>query len=163
LNNIVIGYYVNKFKEFKEQKLYLVFKSENKLIFSLASKRGNVKYINKIKAKMEQFKQVFIKHAKINRDHSNVIFITLTFDRSKFMNNIYVWTYLSNYINDYLSNLNKKLKKHNNKIIFFVKTYEIHKDYFPHVHILLLLKRPIKTFLWKGKKRIQAKKEARMG
>ena len=108
---------------------------------------------------MEQFKQVFTKHAKISRDNSNVVFVTLTFNRAKFLNNIYVWHYLSEYVNDYLSNLNKKLKKHDNKIIFFIKTYEIHKDYFPHVHMILLLKRPIRTFFWRNKKRIAMKRK----
>jgi len=158
LNDPIVKYYTRKFKEFKEQKLYLVFVSENKLIFSLASKRGNIKHINKIKVKIEKIKRI-LENVKINRDYSNVIFITLTFNRSKFLNPVYVWHYLSDYVNDYMSNLNKKLKKYNNKIAFFVKIYELHRDYFPHVHILLLLKNPIKTFFWKNKKRIVMKRK----
>jgi len=159
LSDLTVKHYAYKFFEFRTQKLYLVFKSENKLIFSLASKRGNTKYIRKIETKMEQLKQVFIKHAKINRDYSNVIFVTLTFNRSKFLNPVYTWVYLSEYVNDYISNLNKKLKKYNNKIILFVKTYELHRDYYPHVHMILLLKNPIRTFFWKNKKRIAIKKK----
>jgi hypothetical protein len=81
----------------------------------------------------------------------------LTFDRNKFLNNVYAWYYLSNYVNDYLENLKKKLRKKGNDIEFFIKTYEYHKDYFPHVHIILKLKNPIRTFMYNGKKRFASK------
>jgi hypothetical protein len=41
-----------------------------------------------------------------------------------------------------------------------VKTYEYHKkNYFPHVHLILKLKKPLRTFMYKGKKRFASKRK----
>lgn len=49
---------------------------------------------------------------EITRDKSNIIvFLTLTFNRSRFLNNVYAWKFVSDYVNDFLENLKKKLKK----------------------------------------------------
>jgi len=76
----------------------------------------------------------------------------LTFDRSKFMDPIDAWLHLTDIVNDYIENLKKKLRKIGNDIILFLKTYELHKDLFPHVHLIIRTKKPLKTFLWKSKK-----------
>lgn len=150
---------MRKFNEFKEQKLYLVFedKSGNKYFF-LASKRGNSKHLRKIERKLKIIKGILQKN-EFTRDKSNIVFLTLTFDRNRFLNNIYAWKFVSDYVNDFLENLKKKLKKRGNKIEFFLKTYECHKDYFPHVHLILKLKNPLKTFVYKGKKRFASKRK----
>jgi hypothetical protein len=159
LNDFTIPYLVRKFIEWKEQKIYLKFEDKNgNLHFFLGCKRGNTKHLIKIKRKLKLINDI-LKKNKINRDKSNIAFITLTFDRNKFMNNIYAWYYLSDYVNDYLENLKKKLRKRNNDIVFFIKTYEYHKDYFPHVHLILKLKKPLKTFMYKGKKRFALKRK----
>jgi len=65
---------------------------------------------------------------------------------------------LTDLVNDYISNLNKKLKKINNRMIYFFKTYELHEDFFPHVHILAVFKKQFRCFNYKGKWRIFRKK-----
>lgn len=132
-------------------------KSGNKHFF-LASKRGNSKHMRKIKQKLRMIKEI-LKKNKFTRDKSNIVFLTLTFDRNRFLNNVYAWKFISDYTNDFLENLKKKLKKRRNKIEFFIKTYEYHKDYFPHVHIILKLKNPLNTFMYKGKKRFASKRK----
>jgi hypothetical protein len=150
---------VKKFVEWKEQKLYLVFvdKSGNKHFF-LGTKRGNSKHLRKIKQKLKLIKEILEKQ-KNTRDKSNIVFLTLTFDRNRFLNNIYAWKFVSDYVNDFIENLKKKLRKRGNRIEFFLKTYEYHKDYFPHVHLILKLKKPLKTFMYKGKKRFALKRK----
>jgi hypothetical protein len=124
----------------------------------LATKRGNSKHLRKIKRKIKLIQDI-LKKNRINRGKSNIVFLTLTFDRNRFLNNIYVWNYLSDYINDFLENLKKKLRKKGNDIEFFIKTYEYHKkDYFPHVHIIMLLNKPLVTFHHKGKIRFASKR-----
>jgi hypothetical protein len=137
--------------------LKFVDKANNEHYF-LACKRGNIKHLNKTKRKLKLISDI-LKKNRINREKSNIAFITLTFDRNKFLNNIYAWNYISDYVNDYLENLKKKLRKKGNDIEFFIKTYEYHKDYFPHVHIILKLKRPLKTFMYNGKKRFASKRK----
>jgi len=134
------------------QKLYLKFEDENgNEHYFLATKRGNIKHLRKTKLKIEQIKEL-LKNPRITRDYSDIIFDTLTLDRSKFMDPIDAWLYLTNIVNDYLENLKKKLRKTGNDIIFFLKTYELHEDLFPHVHLIIRTKKPLKTFLWKSKK-----------
>jgi hypothetical protein len=158
LNDFTVPNLVRKFIDWKNQKVYIKFedKAGNEHYF-LACKRGNSKHLRKIKRKIKLIQDI-LKKNRINREKSNIAFITLTFDRNKFLNNIYAWYYLSDYVNDYLENLKKKLRKKGNDIEFFIKTYEYHKDYFPHVHIILKLKRPLKTFMYKGKKRFASKR-----
>jgi hypothetical protein len=161
LNDFTVPFLVNKFVEFKNQKLYLLFldKSGNKHFF-LACKRGNSKHMRKIKQKINLIEEKLKKSKYIHkRDKSDIVFLTLTFDRLKFLNNIYAWKFVSHYVNDFIENLKKKLRKRNNDIEFFLKTYEYHKDYFPHVHLILKLKNPLKTFMWKGKKRFALKRK----
>jgi hypothetical protein len=159
LNNFTIPYLVRNFVDWKDQKLYLVFadKSGNKHFF-LASKRGNSKHLRKIKGKLKLIQDI-LKKNRINREKSNIAFITLTFNREYFLNNVYVWQFISDYVNDYLENLKKKLRKKGNDIVFFIKSYEYHKDYFPHVHIILKLKNPLNTFMYNGKKRFASKRK----
>jgi len=158
LNDFTIPYLVRKFIEWKEQKIYLVFQDiHGNTLFFLGCKRGNTKHMKKIKIKLNKIYDI-LKKGKINRNHSNIVFLTLTFNRNFFMNNIYVWQFVSHYVNDFLENLKKKLRRRNNGIEFFIKTYEYHKDYFPHVHLILKLKRPLKTFMYKGKKRFALKR-----
>jgi hypothetical protein len=159
LNDFTIPYLVRNFVDWKDQKIYLKFvdKANNEHYF-LACKRGNIKHLNKTKRKLKLISDI-LKKNRINREKSNIAFITLTFDRNKFLNNIYAWNYLSDYVNDYLENLKKKLRKKGNDIEFFIKTYEYHKDYFPHVHLILKLKKPLKTFMYKGKKRFALKRK----
>ena len=137
----------------------MVFEGKNgHLHYFLACKRGNSKHLRKINRKLKLI-QDLLKKNRINREKSNIAFITLTFDRNKFLNNVYAWYYLSDYVNDYLENLKKKLRKKGNDIEFFIKTYEYHKDYFPHVHIILKLKNPLRTFMYNGKKRFASKRK----
>jgi hypothetical protein len=159
LNDFTVPNLVRKFTEFRDQKLYLVFedKSGNKHYF-LASKRGNSKHLRKIKGKLKLIQDI-LKKNRINRECSNIAFITLTFNREYFLNNVYVWQFISDYVNDYLENLKKKLRKKGNDIEFFIKSYEYHKDYFPHVHLIIKLKNPLKTFMYNGKKRFASKRK----
>jgi hypothetical protein len=137
----------------------LKFEDKNgNLHFFLGSKRGNSKHLRKIKGKLKLIQDI-LKKNRINREKSNIAFITLTFNREYFLNNVYVWQFISDYVNDYLENLKKKLRKKGNDIEFFIKSYEYHKDYFPHVHIILKLKNPLKTFMYNGKKRFASKRK----
>jgi hypothetical protein len=159
LNDFTIPYLVRKFVDWKEQKVYLKFEDKNgNLHFFLGCKRGNTKHLRKLKRKLKLIQDILMKN-KINRDKSDIAFITLTFDRNKFMNNVYAWKFVSDYVNDFIENLKKKLKKRGNKIEFFIKTYEYHKDYFPHIHLIIKLKNPLKTFMYKGKKRFASKRK----
>jgi len=148
-----------KFKEWASQKLYLVFEDEkgNKHLF-LASKRGNEKFKRKLRIKVKAHEEYIKKIFKSNRPFTNCLFITLTINREFYINNLSSWINLTDIVNDYLSNLDKKLKKIGNKRIYFFKTYELHEDFFPHVHILIIFKRMFRCFFYNGKWRIYRKK-----
>ena len=158
-NEMNVGSLNQKFKEWAEQKLYLVFEDDkgNKHLF-LASKRGNYKFKNKLRIKVKNHEEYIKKIFKSNRPFSNCLFITLTFNREFYINNISCWINLTDLVNDYISNLNKKLKKINNGMIYFFKTYELHEDFFPHVHILAIFKKQFRCFYYNGKWRIYKKR-----
>jgi len=157
IDDYILENYAKHFKKWVDQKVYLKFEDkEGKIHLFLGCKRGNIKHLRKIRRKLKRIKAILSKNI-INRDKSNIVFITLTFERDRFFNNTYAWQFVSEYTNDFLENLKKKLRKRGNKVEFFIKTYEYHKDYFPHVHIILKLKHPLKTFMYKGKKRFASK------
>jgi len=158
-NEMNVGSLNQKFKEWASQKLYLVFEDEkgNKHLF-LASKRGNEKFKRKIRIKVKAHEEYIKKIFKSNRPFTNCLFITLTLNREFYINNLSSWINLTDIVNDYLSNLDKKLKKIGNKRIYFFKTYELHEDFFPHVHILIIFKRMFRCFFYNGKWRIYRKK-----
>jgi hypothetical protein len=159
LDDYILENYAKRFREWRYQKVYLKFEDkEGKIHLFLGCKRGNTKHLRKIRRKLKQIEAILSKNI-INRDKSNIAFITITFNRNCFLNNTYAWKFVSEYTNDFLENLKKKLRKKGNDIEFFLKTYEYHKDYYPHVHLILKLKKPLYTFMYKGKKRFASKRK----
>ena len=152
LDDSILENYAKRFREWRYQKVYLKFEDkEGKIHLYLGCKRGNTKHLKKIRRKLKKIKDEF-KESKINRDYSDIAFITLTCNREKFMNPIDAWLHLSHYTNDFLENLKKKLRRIGNGIIAFLKAYELHDDLFPHVHLIIKLKRPLRTFMHRSKK-----------
>jgi len=144
LDNSILENYAKHFRKWVDQKVYLKFEDkEGKIHLFLGCKRGNIKHLRKIRRKIKHIEAILSKNIIINRDKSNIVFITLTFNRDRFLNNTYAWQFVSEYTNDFLENLKKKLRKKGNDIEFFLKTYEYHKDYYPHVHLILKLKKTI--------------------
>ena len=143
---------MNKYKQWRDQKVYLKFEDdEGKIHLFLGCKRGNEKHKRKIKRKLKKIKEEF-KESQVNRSYSDIVFITLTCNREKFLNQFDAWNHLSHYVNDFLENLKKKLRRIGNGIIAFLKAYELHDDLFPHVHLIIKLKRPLRTFMHRRKK-----------
>jgi len=152
IDDYILEIYAKHFLKWVDQKVYLKFEDkEGKIHLFLGCKRGNEKHKRKIKRKIKKIKEEF-KDPQVNRNYSDIAFITLTCNREKFMNPIDAWLHLSHYVNDIIENLKKKLKKRRNGIRAFLKAYELHDDLFPHVHLIIRFKKPLKTFLYWSKK-----------
>jgi len=153
LDDHILEIHVREFREWRDQKIYLIFEDDQgKKHLFLGCKRGNEKHKRKIKRKIKQIKDVF-REPQINRDYSDIGFITLTCNRDKFLNPIDAWMHISSYVNDYIENLKKKLRKRGkNDIVAFLRAYELHDDLFPHVHLIIRFKRPLRTFMHYSKK-----------
>jgi hypothetical protein len=160
INEYNIRYYREKFIEFREQDLYLKFHDQDgDEYFFMAKKRGNLKHKKEMEMKLADIIEFIKDNLKMNRNHSNLVFLTLTFDRCHFMSNRLAWRDLSYHLDNYMNNRKAKLRKKGIKVLLFLKVYEYNpKDFYPHVHIIMLLNKPLVTFHHKGKIRFASKR-----
>ncbi len=62
-------------------------------------------------------------------------------------------------IKDYARRVLKTIEKvENNKIIYYLGVLEAHRDGYPHLHMLVIFKKPLKVFRWKNIYRFENKR-----
>jgi len=109
--------------------------------------RGLIHYAKKYRAKIfKALESLPKKRLKIKGKRSYHAFITITLSR-KYPIGVAWRKIIKNYARRVLKTIEKI---ENNKIIHYIGVLEAHKDGYPHLHILVVFKKPMKLFKWKN-------------
>jgi hypothetical protein len=113
---------------------------QRRTVFQLAPKRGNRMYAYQMKRNIQDFQnslasEIFFNASDIEHSQETpMIKTTLTYDRRKFTR-FEAWDRVSSDLNNYVS----KLKHLWGCKIEIIRSYEAHKDGYPHVNLDILL------------------------
>jgi hypothetical protein len=192
LDKLNLAPYVLKFREYIDQNLYyglaLIDKGDSlqyewlgilteedkkkvkKYIFRLCCKRGNSKFIRKIKNEIKIRERLLSKLNSKKSGYTNALFITLTVWDKKYIhaiikdsqyiklikrkkndikdpfiiyNPLKAWLQIKPIISDYIHNLGTDLKRYKVKIIDYFGSLGINQNLFPHAHLIVILDKPI--------------------
>jgi len=119
---------------------YLIFKKQDSLLKTLASKRGNEKYLNRVKKRFALI-DTFFHGVNISRDQteldakSRMLFITLTYGNRSDITLPQAWDRLSSDYNRFITNLRNKFRGVTR--VLAIRCFEAHKNGYPHIHALL--------------------------
>jgi len=117
--------------------------------------RGLIHFARKYRAKIiKALKSLPKKRLKVKGKRSFHMFITVTLARSYPIGQ--AWKKI---IKNYARRVLKTIEKiENNKIIHYIGILESHKDGYPHVHLLVVFKKPMEVFKWKNSYRFVNKR-----
>jgi len=117
--------------------------------------RGLIHYAKKYRAKIiRALKSLAKRRLKVKGKKSYHMFITVTLARSYPIGQ--AWKKI---IKNYARRVLKTIEKiENNKIIFYIGVLEAHRDGYPHLHMLVIFKKPLKVFKWKNVYRFENKR-----
>jgi len=122
----------------------------------VAYDRGLIHYAKKYRAKIiKALKSLPKRRIKVKGKRSFHMFITVTLARSYPIGQ--AWKKI---IKSYARRVLKTIERiENNKIIFYIGVLESHRDGYPHLHILVVFKKPLRVFRWKNMYRFERKRE----
>jgi hypothetical protein len=117
--------------------------------------RGLIYYAKRYRAKIiRALKSLSKRRLKVKGKKSYHMFITVTLKRSYPIG--LAWRKI---IKSYARRVMKTIEKvENNKIIFYIGVLEAHRDGYPHIHLLVVFKKPLKVFKWKNMYRFENKR-----
>jgi len=118
--------------------------------------RGLIHYAKRYRAKIiKALKSLPKKRIKVKGKKSFHMFITVTLSRKYHIG--LAWKKI---IKSYARRVLKTIEKiENNKIIHYIGVLESHRDGYPHLHILVVFKKPLRVFRWKNMYRFERKRE----
>jgi len=135
----------------------LTFFPDIKYRVALASKRGNSVYLRRLEGRLGALRSLKGAPPQFSRSTSAptsaVLFITLTYARDSDLKT--VWKSVGKDFNRWKSGIVRKYGKFD-----FIRTWEAHKDGYPHIHIVLIFKdAKFSVFRYKNRWRIKEKSQ----
>ena len=117
--------------------------------------RGLIHYAKKYRAKIiKALKSLPKKRLKVKGKRSFHMFITVTLSRKYHIGQ--AWRKI---IKSYVRRVMKTIEKiENNRVLYYIGVLEAHKDGYPHIHLLVVFKKPLKVFRWKNSYRFENKR-----
>ena len=117
--------------------------------------RGLIYYAKKYRAKIiRALKSLSKRRLKVKGKKSYHMFITVTLARSYPIGQ--AWKKI---IKNYARRVLKSIERiENNKVLYYIGVLESHRDGYPHVHLLVVFKKPLKVFKWKNVYRFENKR-----
>jgi len=117
--------------------------------------RGLIHYAKRYRAKIiKALKSLSKRRLKVKGKKSFHMFITVTLKRSYPIG--LAWRKI---IKNYARRVLKTIEKiENNKIIHYIGVLESHRDGYPHIHMLVIFKKPLEVFRWKNMYRFENKR-----
>jgi len=117
--------------------------------------RGIISYARKYRAKLiKVLKSLPKKRLKVKGKKSYHMFITVTLARSYPIG--LAWRKI---IKNYARRIIKTIERiENNKVLYYIGVLEAHRDGYPHIHLLVVFKKPLKVFRWKNSYRFENKR-----
>jgi len=118
--------------------------------------RGIISYVRKYRAKIiRALKSLAKRRLKVKGKKSYHMFITVTLARSYPIG--LAWRKI---IKSYARRIIKTIERiENNKVLYYIGVLEAHRDGYPHIHMLVIFKKPMEVFKWKNMYRFERKKE----
>jgi len=118
--------------------------------------RGIISYVRKYRAKLiKVLKSLPKKRLRVKGKKSYHMFITVTLARSYPIG--LAWRKI---IKSYARRIIKTIERiENNKVLYYIGVLEAHRDGYPHLHMLVIFKKPMKLFKWKNMYRFERKRE----
>jgi len=118
--------------------------------------RGLIYFARKYRAKIfKALESLPKRRLRVKGKKSYHAFFTITLARSYPIGQ--AWKKI---IKSYARRVLKTIERiENNKIIFYIGVLEAHRDGYPHIHMLVIFKKPMKLFKWKNMYRFVRKRE----
>lgn len=156
---------LKRYNNWVEEETYIIFEYRDfrgllkEYIEMPVRKRGNEHYHKYTWSRIQWYMMVFnslklthelTEYSKKDREKTrktllaNCLMITLTLP-TKF-NNGYYWKNISKWFNSWITSLKAKLKRRDNRILFYIKALESQKNGNPHIHIMMKLENPIECY-----------------
>jgi len=148
----------NYFIDFATYNEYIILMKQNRYTYETeikavkASKRGNDVYRNRVMKRFDELLKMpdikFFEYKDRSKKHkTNLVYITTTLKRTVSL--VDAWVDIGFLFNQFITSLRKKYGK-----IYVIRTWESHKDGYPHIHAILFFKEYEFTAIWyRGKKK----------
>jgi len=117
--------------------------------------RGLIHYAKRYRAKIiKALKSLPKKRLRVKGKRSFHMFITITLSRKYHIG--LAWKKI---IKSYARRVIKTIEKiENNRVLYYIGVLEAHKDGYPHIHLLVIFKKPLKVFEYKKIYRFENKR-----
>jgi hypothetical protein len=139
--------------------LYITFYNSktNKFEWHKAMKRGNEVYAYKLRKRIDYCSTFFNPGLLVRLDQhkfvSNVLFVSLTWNTNLYgSNRVKAWENVTPEYNKFITQLRQRFGD-----LWVFRTLEATEKGYPHIHLLIVAKKPFEVFLHKGEYRAKAK------